>query len=414
MNKKSDMKQLIGLDFKSTSPTTIVESPTSIVDYKSVSPVKADSIEEKEKEEFSVKVEDPIPEETKSDFISTISSLVIFLILVFVFNKILNVAYDYRQYIPGAQLAQTLHNYTVLLGYFRKIISNFDSIYAQNLIILMDTVYYFVFLMLPMLVGLPDEVREYIINMQKVFAGRPHVKAFLSFIINYLKQNGFNSELVEIMKQSLELASDFFRIQYTLSLDAGASKQLAKITTEEVTKFVSENNALILSQQPDKLALGLNILKNCFNKITKANSFLRATVDFEPRSENVRHFIGNTFENISANLKVLYRRNIKGENDKDYDSMLHSETDEIVPYEPGFTEKIVNLQSLIEQFITKFLPLLNNPLPLNDEIEGGKRRKSRKNKRNKGSKNNKKQFKPRKRYSKTKRSFNSLFYKLFL
>lgn len=79
-----------------------------------------------------------------------------------------------------------------------------------------------------------------------------------------------------------------------------------------------------------------------------------------------------------------------------------------------FTEKIVNLRSLIEQFITKFLPLLNNPLPLNDEIEGGKRRKSRKNKRNKGSKNNKKQFKPRKRYSKTKRSFNSLFYKLFL
>jgi hypothetical protein len=414
MNKKSDMKQLIGLDFKSASPTTIIESPTSIVDYKSASPVKADSIEEKEKEEYQVKVEDTIPEETKSDFISTISSLVIFLILVFVFNKILNVAYDYRQYIPGAQLAQTLHNYTVLLGYFRKIISNFDSIYAQNLIILMDTVYYFVFLMLPMLVGLPDEVREYIINMQKVFAGRPHVKAFLSFIINYLKQNGFNNELVEIMKQSLELASDFFRIQYTLSLDAVASKQLAKITTEEVTKFVSENNALMLSQQPDKLALGLTILKNCFNKITKANSLLRATVDFEPRSENISHFIGNTFENISANLKVLYRRNIKGENDKDYDNMLHSETDEIVPYEAGFIEKVVNLQGLIEQFITKFLPLLNNPLPLNDEIEGGKRRKSRKNKRNKGSKNNKKQFKPRKRYSKTKRSFNSLFYKLFL
>jgi len=414
MNKKSDMKQLIGLDFKSASPTSIVESPTSIVDYKSASPVKADSIEEKEKEEFSVKVEDPIPEETKSDFISTISSLVIFLILVFVFNKILNVAYDYREYIPGAQLAQTLHNYTVLLGYFKKIISNFDSIYAQNLIILMDTVYYFVFLMLPMLVGLPDEVREYILNMQKVFAGRPHVKAFLSFIINYLKQNGFNNELVEIMKQSLELASEFFRIQYTLSLDAGASKQLAKITTEEVTKFVSENNALMLSQQPDKLALGLTILKNCFSKITKANSLLRATVDFEPRSENVRHFIGNIFENISANLKVLYRRNIKRENDKDYDNMLHLETDEIVPYEPGFTEKIVNLQSLIEKFITKFLPLLNNPLPLNDELEGGKRRKSRKNRRNKGSKNNKKQFKPRKRYSKTKRSFNSLFYKLFL
>ena len=413
MNKKSDMKQLIGLDFKSASPTTIVESPTSIVDFKSASPVKADIIIE-EKSESPVKVEDPIPEETKSDFISTITSLVTFLILVFIFNKILNVAYDYREYIPGAQLAQTLHNYTILLGYFRKFISNFDSIYAENLIILMDTVYYFVFLMLPMLIGLPDEVREYIINMQKVFAGRPHVKAFLSFIINYLKQNGFNSELVEIMKQSLELASEFFRIQYTLSLDSVASNQMAKITTEEVTKFVSENNALILSQQPDKLALGLNILKNCFSKITKANSLLRSTVDFEARSENIRHFIGNTFENISANLKVLYRRNIKGENDKGYDIMLHSERGEIVPYERGFTEKIDNLQSLIEKFIKKYLPLLNNPLPLNDEIEGGKRRKSRKNRRNKGSKNNKKQFKPRKRYSKTKRSFNSLFYKLFL
>jgi hypothetical protein len=57
MNKKSNMNQLIGIDFKSTSPTSIVdsptsmvESPTSMVEYKSESPVK---------------VQEPIPEEIK-------------------------------------------------------------------------------------------------------------------------------------------------------------------------------------------------------------------------------------------------------------------------------------------------------------------------------------------------------------
>jgi hypothetical protein len=150
-----------------------------------------------------VEVEEPLTKLQEADFITTISSLITLCINLFIFHKILNAVYDYRKLIPGAQLAQTLHNYTVLLNYFRKIISNSESIYAENLLLLLDTIYYVIFVIIPDKIGLPDEFKEYIIKMPKVFAGRPHIKAFLKNIIYYLEKNCFNEDIVTIMNHSL-------------------------------------------------------------------------------------------------------------------------------------------------------------------------------------------------------------------
>jgi hypothetical protein len=375
-------------------------SPTSIVDYKSASPVKAHNIIE----------EEPLTKLQETDFILTIASLITLCISLFIFHKILNVAYDYRKLIPGSQLAQTLHNYTVLLNYFRKIISNSESIYAENLLILLDTIYYVIFVIIPDKIGLPDEFKEYIIKSPKVFAGRPHIQAFLKSIIDYLEKNGFNEDIVTIMNQSLELASEFFRITYGFTLDSGATTNLAKITIQAVTEFDSENSMLLLSPSPNKLSLGLNIFTKCLEKITNVNSALRGTVDFEERSEEIGKVIGNTIDYIGANVQVLYRRNIEGDTKKSLEQMLQSETSKIVFFEGGFIEKVVILEDSIKELLKKYMPLLKRQLPPAEEI-GGRRRKSRKNKGNKRSKKSKKRFKSRKIYYKPK---GSLLYKLFL
>jgi hypothetical protein len=91
--------------------------------------------------------------------------------------------------------------------------------------------------------------------------------------------------------------------------------------------------------------------------------------------------------------------------------MLQSETSEIVFFEGGFIEKVIQLDDSINVLIKKYMPLLKNQLSPAEEVEGGKRRKSRKNKRNNRTKTSKKRFKSRKRYYKTK---GSLLYKLFL
>ena len=384
-------------------------SPTSIVDYKSASPVKDPNIIE-DNSVSPVKVEEPLTKLQETDFILTIASLITLCINLFIFHKILNVTYDYRKLIPGAQLAQTLHNYTVLLNYFRKIISNSDSIYSENLLLFLDTIYYVIFVIIPDKIGLPNEVRQYIIQMPKVFAGRPHIKAFLTSIVDYLEKNGFNEDILKIMNESLELASDFFRITYGLTLDRGAIQNLSTITIQAVTEFDSENNKLLLSPTPNKLTLGLNILKECFEKITSVNSALRGTVDFEERNEEIGKVIGNTIDYIGANVQVLYRRNIEGDTKKSLEQMLESETSKIVFFEGGFIEKVVTLEGYIKELLKKYMPLLKSQLPPAEEI-GGRRRKSRKNKGNKKSKTSKKRFKSRKRYYKTK---GTLLYKLFL
>ena len=384
-------------------------SPTSIVDYKSASHVKDPNIIE-DNSVSPVKVEEPLTKLQETDFILTIASLITLCINLFIFHKILNVAYDYRKLIPGAQLAQTLHNYTVLLNYFRKIISNSDSIYSENLLLFLDTIYYVIFVIIPDKIGLPNEVRQYIIQMPKVFAGRPHIKAFLTSIVDYLEKNGFNEDILKIMNESLELASDFFRITYGLTLDRGAIQNLSTITIQAVTEFDSENNKLLLSPTPNKLTLGLNILKECFEKITSVNSALRGTVDFEERNEEIGKVIGNTIDYIGANVQVLYRRNIEGDTKKSLEQMLESETSKIVFFEGGFIEKVVILEGSIKELLKKYMPLLKSQLPPAEEI-GGRRRKSRKNKGNKKSKTSKKRFKSRKRYYKTK---GTLLYKLFL
>ena len=384
-------------------------SPTSIVDYKSASHVKDPNIIE-DNSVSPVKVEEPLTKLQETDFILTIASLITLCINLFIFHKILNVAYDYRKLIPGAQLAQTLHNYTVLLNYFRKIISNSDSIYSENLLLFLDTIYYVIFVIIPDKIGLPNEVRQYIIQMPKVFAGRPHIKAFLTSIVDYLEKNGFNEDILKIMNESLELASDFFRITYGLTLDRAAIQNLSTITIQAVTEFDSENNKLLLSPTPNKLTLGLNILKECFEKITSVNSALRGTVDFEERNEEIGKVIGNTIDYIGANVQVLYRRNIEGDTKKSLEQMLESETSKIVFFEGGFIEKVVILEGSIKELLKKYMPLLKSQLPPAEEI-GGRRRKSRKNKGNKKSKTSKKRFKSRKRYYKTK---GTLLYKLFL
>ena len=383
--------------------------PTSIVDYKSAPPVKDPNIIE-DNSVSPVKVEEPLTKLQETDFILTIASLITLCINLFIFHKILNVTYDYRKLIPGAQLAQTLHNYTVLLNYFRKIISNSDSIYSENLLLFLDTIYYVIFVIIPDKIGLPNEVRQYIIQMPKVFAGRPHIKAFLTSIVDYLEKNGFNEDILKIMNESLELASDFFRITYGLTLDRGAIQNLSTITIQAVTEFDSENNKLLLSPTPNKLTLGLNILKECFEKITSVNSALRGTVDFEERNEEIGKVIGNTIDYIGANVQVLYRRNIEGDTKKSLEQMLESETSKIVFFEGGFIEKVVILEGSIKELLKKYMPLLKSQLPPAEEI-GGRRRKSRKNKGNKRSKTSKKRFKSRKRYYKTK---GTLLYKLFL
>jgi hypothetical protein len=387
-------------------------SPTSVVYYDSSpsspsSPSSSKLLEQKS--ETVTNVKQPITEQTQKDIITTLASLITFVILLFIFHKILNAAYDYRKLIPGSQLAQTLHNYTVLLNYFRRILSESDSKYTENLIILLDTIYYVVFLIIPEKIGLPDEVREYILKMPKVFAGRPHIQAFLKILIGYLEQNGFNDDIVNIMNESLELASDFFRITYAFTLDRGAIDTLSKITIQAITEFDSETNALILAPQPNKLSVGLDIFKRCFEKITNVNSALRSTMDFESRSEDIGKVIINSLDYINANLQVLYRRNIKGDNKTGYDDMLYSQTRELVPYEPNFIGKIDKLQSSIEELLYKYMPFIKQQMPLAEEVEGGKRRKSRKNKKNKRTKTNKKRFKSRKRYSRNKRS---ILYKL--
>ena len=277
--------------------------PTSIVDYKSAPPVKDPNIIE-DNSVSPVKVEEPLTKLQETDFILTIASLITLCINLFIFHKILNVTYDYRKLIPGAQLAQTLHNYTVLLNYFRKIISNSDSIYSENLLLFLDTIYYVIFVIIPDKIGLPNEVRQYIIQMPKVFAGRPHIKAFLTSIVDYLEKNGFNEDILKIMNESLELASDFFRITYGLTLDRGAIQNLSTITIQAVTEFDSENNKLLLSPTPNKLTLGLNILKECFEKITSVNSALRGTVDFEERNEEIGKVIGNTIIDGSVRKRL--------------------------------------------------------------------------------------------------------------
>ena len=139
------------------------------------------------------------------------------------------------------------------------------------------------------------------------------------------------------------------------------------------------------------------------------NNALRSTMDFESRSEDIGKVIVNSLDYINANLQVLYRRNIKGDNKTGYDDMLYSQTRELVPYEPNFIGKIDKLQSSIEELLYKYMPFIKQQMPLAEEVEGGKRRKSRKNKKNKRTKTNKKRFKSRKRYSRNKRS---ILYKL--
>jgi hypothetical protein len=274
----------------------------------------------------------------------------------------------------------------------------------------LDTIYYVIFVIIPDKIGLPDEFKEYIIKSPKVFAGRPHIQAFLKSIIDYLEKNGFNEDIVTIMNQSLELASEFFRITYGFTLDSGATTNLAKITIQAVTEFDSENSMLLLSPSPNKLSLGLNIFTKCLEKITNVNSALRGTVDFEERSEEIGKVIGNTIDYIGANVQVLYRRNIEGDTKKSLEQMLQSETSKIVFFEGGFIEKVVILEDSIKELLKKYMPLLKRQLPPAEEI-GGRRRKSRKNKGNKRSKKSKKRFKSRKIYYKPK---GSLLYKLFL
>jgi len=190
-------------------------SPTNVVNKESSpsspsSPSSSKLLEQRL--ETQINVEESITEQTQNDIITTLASLITFVILIFIFHKILNATYDFRKLIPVSELAQTLHNYTVLLNYFRRILSESDSVNAENLLLLLDTIYYVIFLIIPEKIGLPDEVREYILKMPKVFAGRPHIQAFLKFLIDYLEQNGFNKDIVNIMNQALEIASDFFRI----------------------------------------------------------------------------------------------------------------------------------------------------------------------------------------------------------
>jgi len=387
-------------------------SPTNVVNKESSpsspsSPSSSKLLEQRL--ETQINVEESITEQTQNDIITTLASLITFVILIFIFHKILNATYDFRKLIPVSELAQTLHNYTVLLNYFRRILSESDSVNAENLLLLLDTIYYVIFLIIPEKIGLPDEVREYILKMPKVFAGRPHIQAFLKFLIDYLEQNGFNEDIVNIMNQALEIASDFFRITYAFTLDSGASQTLSKITIQAITEFDSENNALMLTSKPNKLTLGLDIFKRCFEKITNVNSGLRVTMDSDSRSEDIGKVIGNTLNYINANLQVLYQRNIKGDDKTGYDDMIYSQTKELVPFEPSFIEKIDKLQSSIQELLYKYMPFIKKQMPLAEEVEGGKRRKTRKNKKNKKSKTNKKRFKSRKRYSRNKRS---ILYKL--